>query len=136
MDLYGTAVALRPIEASATESDGSNSLSMGLTRYVQDKLYSDTSRNAHLTLKLRPCFEGEFTITNDGHSNRVIYYARWKAITYDSADASVANRIRVNRLDTENNIVSGIFNCTLVSKKTGEKIEITEGRFDTYYFPD
>jgi hypothetical protein len=40
------------------------------------------------------------------------------------------NRLEILRLDKENYIMSGTFQCTLVHAKCGDTIYITEGRFD------
>ena len=40
------------------------------------------------------------------------------------------NRLEILRLDKENYIMSGTFQCTLVHAKCGDTIHITEGRFD------
>jgi len=45
-------------------------------------------------------------------------------------DTCGTSKVEITRFDPENRIMSGIFEYDLYSKTTGQKIKITEGRFD------
>lgn len=135
VDLYGAVVGLRPIDCLVTESDGSNSLSISITRSVKDTTYSDALFNGQIFIGFRPCKEGMSNIpTNFIHSSFELF-ADWEGDAFETIDTTSNNFINIIRLDTTVNVVSGEFQMTLLSKKTGRQAVITDGRFDLKYFP-
>ncbi|HSF54279.1 MAG TPA: hypothetical protein VLA71_11025, partial [Algoriphagus sp.] len=60
---------------------------------------------------------------------------QWYLSSYHSSNE---NCVTITRIDTTNNIISGTFQFVLYndSINLGDKITITEGRFDMPYFPE
>ncbi len=134
VDLYGLAATLRPIDCLVTESDGSNSLSISVTRSVIDSTYSDVSFNGQMFIGYRPCREGLFHIPVDFFHASTELFTDWEGNSYEEFDTIAENYINVLRLDTATNMISAQFQITLIDKQTGKKVEITEGRFDLKYY--
>jgi len=136
VDLYGLAVTLRPIDCKVRESDGSNFLSISLTRSVEDSTYSTIGLDGLLTLGFKPIKIGNFLINSDLDYSSV-RFSSWgePKISYELIDSSAINHLIITHLDTTNNIISGQFQITLIDEQTGKKAEITEGRFDLTYYP-
>lgn len=49
---------------------------------------------------------------------------------YGHIDTNGTNKVEITRFDLENRIISGTFEYDLYNKENGQKIKITEGRFD------
>ncbi len=135
VDFYGAAVGLRPIDCRLRESDGSNFLAISSTRSVEDSTYADIGANGLFTLGFKPIKKGAFSIYSD-----LVYssarFSSWAGprIVYELIDSSVLNHLNITHLDTVKNTVPGQFQFTLIDEQTGQKIEITEGRFDLTYY--
>ena len=134
VDLYGLAATLRPIDCLITESDGSNFLSISVTRSVIDSIYSDVASNGQIFIGYKPCKEGLFQIPTDFSHASTKLFADWDGDSYEDIDSSAENFLNITRLDTANNIISGQFQITLIDKQTGKKSKITDGRFDLIYY--
>lgn len=136
VDFNGLVVGIKPIEARLTESDGSNSFSISLSRSVYDSTYSSTQANAFLNIWLRPCAEGHFDIPGHYEIARLGWFPNGSQYGYQEIDSLANNYVFIENLDFEENIISGQFQITLIEKQTGEKVEITDGRFDVTYYAE
>ncbi len=134
VDLYGLAATLRPIDCLVTESDGSNALSISLTRFVIDSTYSDVSFNGQMFIGYKPCKEGLYPIPASFSHASTELFADWEGYSYEGIDSTADNYLKIVRLDTAANIISGQFQITLIDKQTGKKAIITDGRFDLTYY--
>ncbi|MDO8365483.1 MAG: hypothetical protein Q7T20_01715 [Saprospiraceae bacterium] len=135
VDLYGNWSSLRPLDCLVTESDGSNSLSISALRSVLDTSYSHVDSNGLVSLGFRPCSEGLMSIPSEFQSARILISVDWESNRFETVDLSSNNYLLINRLDTKTNIIAGQFQVTLLDTLTGNKIEITDGRFDIKYYP-
>ncbi len=134
VDIYGLAATLRPIDCRLRESDGSNFLSISVTRSVGDSLYSAVGSNGQMFLGFAPCIEGILMIPEHFSYASVTLFADWEGRSYELIDTSGENFLKITRLDTAANIISGEFQFTLKDAQTGNKAEITDGRFDLTYY--
>jgi hypothetical protein len=134
VDLYGLVATLRPIDCLITESDGSNFLSISVTRSVTDSTYSDVGYNGQIFMGYKPCKEGLFRIPSDFTHASTKLFANWNGDSFEDIDSTTENYLNITRLDTVKNIISGQFQITLIDKQTGKKSKITDGRFDLIYY--
>lgn len=136
VDIFGLAATLRPIDCKVRESDGSNFLSISLTRSVEDSTYSAIGSDGLVTIGFKPIKIGNFSINSDLDYSSV-RFSSWgePKISYEFIDTSAINHLNITHLDTTNNTISGQFRVTLIDEQTGKKVEITEGRFDLRYYP-
>ena len=135
VDLYGVAATLRPIDCKVRESDGSNFLSISLTRSVGDSTYSAISSNGQMFLGYKPCKEGLLIIPENFSHTSTTLFADWEGYSYEAIDTTAENYLNVARLDTAANIIAGQFQITLIDIQSGKKVEITDGQFDLKYYP-
>jgi len=135
VDLNGAFAGIRPIDCLLNESDGSNAFSISLSRSVYDPAYSDTTFNALLTVWLKPGFIGQQEVPGIFDISRFGWYPNGISDGYEKIDPAAQNYFRVDQIDTSNNIISGQFQITLIREKTGDKVKITDGRFDIKYYP-
>ena len=61
VDLYGLAATLRPIDCLITESDGSNFLSISVTRSVMDSTYSNVAYDGQIFIGYHTPGAGRFS---------------------------------------------------------------------------
>jgi hypothetical protein len=54
-------------------------------------------------------------------------------ISYEDIDSTQNVTFEIIRFDKNQRIFSGIFDCTLLDEETGDRIKITDGRFDINY---
>lgn len=132
-DIYALAATNRPIDASLTESDGSNALSV-------TGVYSVTSWDSisnSYGIAFRPLHIGEipaqelehaFFTFSERHGSQFI--DRWEL-----PESREGLQIEILRLDTAKNIISGTFEAILLPKYGNDTLFITDGRFDLKYFP-
>jgi len=135
IDFYGSVAGLRPLDCTITESDGSNFLSISVTRIVKDSTYSTIISNGQMFFGFKPCKEGLFNVPEGFSHSSAKLFADWENYSYELIDSMANNYLQITRLDTATNIISGLFQMTLVDLQTGKKVEITDGRFDCKYYP-
>lgn len=132
-DIYALAATNRPINASLTESDGSNALSV-------TGVYSVTSWDSvsnSYGIAFGPLQLGKMPPDALG-----LCYFRFDQ--YDGAgfvdewslpETREGLNLEILKLDTANNIISGTFEAMLLPKHGKDTLFVTDGRFDLKYFP-
>lgn len=126
-------IIIRDIEALVSESSGSGGSL--ISAYMVDPAID---AHEYIEIVVTPTYfnTGDFCFDN---TNVFFKYDRknFNAVTSDYFQFS-NDCVTITKFDTENNIISGTFACTLVpdSTKLNNKIEITEGRFDLKYEAD
>jgi len=134
VDLYALAATLRPIDASLTESDGSNALSM-VGHYFR---WSDgDSTNNTYGFWFRPLHLGVVAphellgcSFNFDQSYKGVFENKWSLP--ESRDGF---HLEILKIDTAKNIISGVFEAVLAPKNGTDTLYITDGRFDVTYYP-
>lgn len=134
VDFFAAAASLRPIDASLTESDGSNALSM-VGHYFR---WSDgDSTNNTYGFWFRPLHLGVVAphellncSFNFDQSHKGVFVNKWNL--HESREGF---HLEILKLDTAKNIVSGVFEAILLPKYGTDTLHITEGRFDLTYYP-
>lgn len=71
---------------------------------------------------------GVFPILTEQQGGFSFKYDRFGTVF--TVDTERESRMEILRFDREARIVSGTFACSLVNPLTGERVEVTEGRFD------
>ncbi|MBX2889505.1 MAG: hypothetical protein KF734_01135 [Saprospiraceae bacterium] len=135
VDLYGSVVSLRPIDCTLRESDGSNFLSMALTYSVQE---SDNDTLESLIVGLKPLKLGYNPISDLVYSSLdfgQIFESGQSSKAWENIDHNAQNYFEITRLDTSQNIISGVFKFTLLSENKQDTLQFTDGRFDLKYYP-
>ncbi len=134
VDFFAVAATLRAIDASLTESDGSNGLSFGGHYFRWGE--GDSTHNVY-NISLGPLHTGvidnselvgssfDFDQSYKGNLEN-----KWSL-----PDALEGFHMEVLRLDTAKNIIAGIFEAVLLPKYGTDTLFITEGRFDLTYYP-
>ncbi len=134
VDLYALAATLRPIDASLTESDGSNGLSLTGTRSV---LSTGDSTISGYGINLRPLREGSINL-QELTSCSIRYSSRKNGVfqnEWNLPESLEGFHLEILKLDTAKNIVSGVFGAVLIPKYGTDTLYITDGRFDVTYYP-
>ena len=134
VDFYGAAVTLRPIDATMTDSDGSNALSI-VGHYSR---WSDgDSTNNTYGFWFRPLHLGVIATHelmdcnfNFNQSDQGVFENKWSL-----PESREGFYLEILKLDTANNIVSGIFEAVMIPQNGTDTLYITEGRFDVTYYP-
>ena len=126
-------IIIRDIEALVSESSGSGGSL--ISAYMVDPAIDV---HEYMEIAITPTYfkTGDFCFDN---TNVSFQYRGNKSNTITSDYFQFSNDcVTITKFDTENNIISGTFACTLVpdSTKLNNKIEITEGRFDLKYEAD
>ncbi|MFN0216151.1 MAG: hypothetical protein ACKVT2_17980 [Saprospiraceae bacterium] len=135
VDIYALAVGLQRIECTLRESDGSNFLSMVLTYSVQET-ENDTLES--LIIGLKPLQQGYNLIGNLDYSKLhfgQIFESGQSSKTWEIIDSDFQNYFEVTRIDTFDNIISGMFKFTLFSEDKQDTLHFSTGRFDVTYYP-
>jgi hypothetical protein len=145
-------IALTPEQdARITESDDSGSAAIKARLWSSDTFANQYGVYHDLALFfLNPSFEEReinkaigSTLTNDGFSMWLKIGNQLKFYLPDTSALVKGNRLIVDNLDTENNIISGRFNMTIYRElqyhpkvlDRSDSLVITDGRFDFQYTP-
>lgn len=134
VDIYAMVVGLQRIECSLRESDGSNFLSIVLTKSIQET-ENDTLES--LIIGLKPLHQGHNLIDNLDYSKLhfgQIFESGQSSKTWEIVDSDFQNYFEITRLDTIHNIISGMFEFTVVSEDKQDTLHFTTGRFDVTYY--
>ncbi len=133
VDLYALAATLRPIDASLTESDGSNALS--LTGHYFRWAEGDSTHNVY-GISFWPLYSGEINPEdligykfNFDQSYKGVLENKWSL-----PESREGFHLEILKLDTAKNIISGVFEAVLIPKYGTDTLYITEGRFDVTYY--
>lgn len=132
-DIYALAATNRPINASLTESNGSNALSV-------TGVYSVTSWDSTVNsygITFWPLREGniasqdiEFCFFRFSERNGSQFVNEWNL-----PESKEGLNLEILRLDTAKNIISGLFEAILLPKYGTDTLYVTDGRFDLNYYP-
>lgn len=134
VDLYGAVVGLRPIDCTLRESDGSNFLSLVLTKSIQE---TENDTLTSLIIGLKPLHQGQNLIKNLDYSKLYfsqIFESGQNSKTWEIFNSEFQNFFNVTRIDTLNNIISGKFEFTLFSEDEKDTLFFTSGHFDVTYY--
>ena len=131
-DIYALAAANRPIDASFTESNGLNALSL---TGVYSMTSVDSTSNSYgiafwpLHIGKIPSEELEHAFFTFSERHESQFIDRWELpISREGL------QLEILRLDTAKNIISGTFEAVLLPKFGTDTLFITDGRFDVTYY--
>ncbi|MBX2889509.1 MAG: hypothetical protein KF734_01155 [Saprospiraceae bacterium] len=132
VDIYASVATLRPIDASLTESNGSNALSFA---GVYSMTSLDSTSNSYgiafwpLRIGKIPAEELEHTFFTFSERYGSQFIDRWELPV-----SRAGFQLEILRLDTDKNIISGTFEAILLPKYGTDTLYITDGRFDLTYY--
>lgn len=133
LDFYALAATLRAIDASLTESDGSNALSL-VGHYFRWS-EGDSTHNVYI-ISFRPLKEGIISPA-DLINCSFNFDQSYKGVLENEWSLPLSREgfhVEILKLDTSRNVVSGIFEAMLLPKYGTDTLHITEGRFDVTYY--
>jgi hypothetical protein len=123
--------SLRKIEASYDEPGVGMYDEYGLSITAQKVTVKDTIYE-FIIFGIKPIFkEGVVDIFSLEHIGSSIHFDN--PIRAYEIDVSLPQMFEITNLDTEQNIFSGLFELTIVSKDKSDTMRITDGRFDIKY---
>ncbi|MDO8365486.1 MAG: hypothetical protein Q7T20_01730 [Saprospiraceae bacterium] len=123
--------SLRKIEASYDEPGIGMYDEYGLSINAQKVTVKDTIYE-FIIFGLKPIFEeGVVDIFSLEHIGSSIHFDN--PVRAYEIDVSLPQMFEITNLDTEQNIFSGLFELTIVSKDKSDTLRITDGRFDIKY---
>jgi len=131
-DIYALAATNRPIDASLTESNGTNTLSFaGVYSMTSVDSISNSYGIAFRPLRVGKIpaeeLENAFFTFSERHGSQFI--DRWEL-----SASKEGLQLEILHLDTAKNIISGTFEAMLLPKYGTDTLHITEGRFDLTYY--
>ncbi len=131
-DIYSLAATNRPIDASLTESNGSNALSLA---GVYNMISVDSTSNSY-GIAFGPLHIGKIPADELEHAF-FTFSERYGSQFINRWELPVSREgllLEILRLDTVKNIISGTFEAILLPKYGTDTLHITDGRFDVTYY--
>jgi len=117
--------------------DGAVSLDIGFNENVNHLVITARRR-----INKEECTESDETLImhvsniDENQPNAISVYTvmlyRLTEYRYD-LDVLADNSLDILKLDMNKNLISGMFNMTLISEECNDKLVIEDGRFDAYY---
>jgi|GEM_PF-141820 len=110
--------------------------------YAEDKDYECGYHKTSMRFSANSIFnEGEIEADKFGVTTDIYPSGELKTYRYRSFMTGISSKLKITKLDTTKNIISGIFSFeayrgTSDDYNPNDKLNVTEGRFDFNYYPD